>query len=196
MTDLLPAKWWDDFQCGIEFDKSITKQAWILFGQHMVKLQKATPWMIGDWINFGTAAYGEKYAVAQATLDYSMQALRTFSWMANTFPLSSRRRDLTWAHHREVAGLTEQERAILLDKAIAEKWTVPDLRQHIRQLKKTVQEETGGVIECESIAELSAQMVRWWRSATNTEDIQAWPKERREAVKRELEPVVKIYQSL
>ena len=61
---------------------------------------------IGDWLNFGEKEYGEMYSqVFDETgilIDYN--TMRIDKYLSDSIPLLRRHNNLSWSHHREVAG--------------------------------------------------------------------------------------------
>jgi hypothetical protein len=181
-------------QSELAIRRDMTKREWVSLGHDLFGVAQAIPWILGDWIVFGSEAYGDKWAFAQH-FKMSQENIRQLCWLARTFPVGKRHHNLTWSHHREVARLADTEREDLLTRAEAGGWTVADLRQCVRQLGALAQ-DAGGVVECDSVAALSARVMRWWRVTTARDDPAQWDKVRRDAIKRELEPIVEIYRNL
>jgi len=113
-------------------------EAWAAYGGVLWTLGQATQWAVGDWIEFGERAYGEKYAQAEALSKRSPDALMTLAWVARRFPVSRRREILSWSHHAEVAGLPPAEADALLDRAEAEGLTRAEVRILRRQSRTGV----------------------------------------------------------
>jgi hypothetical protein len=82
---------------------------------------------------------------------YAQTTLWDFARTARAFSDSpedpnSRRRDLSWSHHKEVAiaDLSPEERCKLLDSAKENEWSIQELRTHVKNaLKKHDGEATG-----------------------------------------------------
>jgi len=102
---------------------------WAAFGETLKQVDGALHWWIGDWLNFGEARYGERYAQAIEDTGFAYATLRDDKWVSSRFGVSRRRDILSWSHHKEVAGLDETEQDKLLDAAIKEKYSVRQLRQ-------------------------------------------------------------------
>ncbi len=89
-------------------------------------------WWFGDWCNFGERKYGEKYSQALEAGDYEHGTLRDAAWVASHIEMSSRRDNLSWSHHREVASLDQKDQDRWLDRAEKENLTRSELRSLIR----------------------------------------------------------------
>jgi len=80
---------------------------WEDLGERLAGARESLRWWLGDWVNFGEAAYGEKYAQALDETHYSYSALRNIAYTTKNTPESLRHQDLTFEHHTTVAGLEE-----------------------------------------------------------------------------------------
>lgn len=95
---------------------------WCEFGRGLQKLECATQWTVGDWLNYGERRWGEKYAQAIDETESAYQTLRIYKWVSAHFPdLLIRSNKLSWNHHRLLAidDYTPEQRKELL--AIAER---------------------------------------------------------------------------
>jgi N6-adenosine-specific RNA methylase IME4 len=97
-------------------------------------MQGAIQWWIGDWWAFGEARYGDRKAIVEAE-DWggpSFQTCMDAGWVASKFT-TSRRREVSFNHHREVAALEQADQDYWLDKAEADGLSVMKLRAAIKQ---------------------------------------------------------------
>lgn len=90
----------------------IPYELWDAYGRGLQRVEAAVQWVIGDWLNFGSARYGEKYS--QAIDSKQADTWRHYAWVANKVPRHVRVSTLSWSHHREVAHLPEDEQAAML----------------------------------------------------------------------------------
>ena len=105
-------------------------ESWERCGAVLSRMHGATQWWIGDWLNFGEHAYGERYAQA---VDEKQAALWAhFSWVARSVSPCLRKQLLSYHHHEVIAKLEPADQAQWLDKAIAEQWTVREFRAALR----------------------------------------------------------------
>lgn len=105
---------------------------WIVQGQRLGTLGRGIAWWIGDWVNFGNSAFGEKYARAARITGYDPQTLMNMAYVASRFAVSRRRTSLSWSHHAEVAGLEVEQQEALLTRAEAKRLSVRSLREELR----------------------------------------------------------------
>lgn len=104
-------------------------EVWAAFGETLKQVEGAVHWWIGDWLNFGEAKYGEKYAQIIEDTGFAYATVRDDKWVASRFEVSRRRDSLSYSHHKEVAGLDEAEQDRLLDAAIEGQYSIRQLRQ-------------------------------------------------------------------
>jgi hypothetical protein len=98
-------------------------------------VEKASPWWVGDLIEHGELAFGEKYSQALDSTRYTEQALKDIAYVVRNVDSSRRRDELSFSHHREVAALPPAEQDHWLDKTEVEGLTVQQLRIQIKAAK-------------------------------------------------------------
>lgn len=102
---------------GLSIADGLKYENWEQIGHCIVQGRSAMQWALGDWLNYGESNYGEMYSQAIDMTGYSENTLRTTKWVASRFQLSRRRDNLSFSHHREVAGLPAEQADSILDKA-------------------------------------------------------------------------------
>ncbi len=105
---------------------------WLATGRRLGAIGRCSQWWIGDWIRYGAARWGEKYAEAARITGYDVASLRNMAWVASQFDLSLRSDKLTWSHHVLLAPLELEEKRHWLDRAAGERLSVADLRIELR----------------------------------------------------------------
>lgn len=105
---------------------------WKRIGSRISVVQKSSPWWIGDWLNYGEAAYGKRYREASEITGLDYQTLRNYAWIVSRFPVSRRRDTLSFQHHAEVAALDEHDQDTWLTRAGVFGWSRNELRRKIR----------------------------------------------------------------
>jgi len=106
---------------------------WETFGTGLRLLVNASPWWIGDWLRFGERKYGEKYTHAMEATGKEYSTLAIAKHVAERFEFLRRRKNLSWAHHRDVAPLDPSDADKWLDRAERENWGHKELRAAIAQ---------------------------------------------------------------
>jgi hypothetical protein len=104
-------------------------------GRRLGAIGRCSQWWIGDWVRYGAARWGEKYAEAARVTGYDVASLRNMAWVASRFDLSLRNDKLTWSHHVLLAPLEASEQRQWLRRASEERLSVADLRLELRALR-------------------------------------------------------------
>lgn len=140
----------------VEEVEPATFEQWESALQWCQQVEKASPWWVGDLIEMGDARWGEKYAQALDHTTYSEQALRDIAYVARSVAPETRRPEVSFTHHREVAALPPAQQTVWLHKAETENLTAAQLRLRIKVEKA----ETEGaavelwlMVKCDSVAE-------------------------------------------
>ena len=94
-------------------------------------------WRLGDLLNEGERKYGEMYAQVSTHTNLSEHTLANMKYVASRFE-SSRRRELSFTSHAEVAGLDPDVQDTLLDKAIENGWKTREIRAAAREFKSNL----------------------------------------------------------
>jgi hypothetical protein len=105
---------------------------WAAAGRRIGAVGRCIQWLLGDWIAYGNAKFGERYARAAKITGYDTQTLMNMVYVASRFPTSRRREMLSWSHHETLAALGVEEQDHWLDQAATHRWSVADLRMMVR----------------------------------------------------------------
>lgn len=114
-------------------------EEWAEVGETLKTIESGVQFWIGDWCNYGEAAYGQKYSQFLEVKEY--QTLRNYAWVAKEIKMSRRRDILSFSHHLEVANLEPDEQNEWLDQAERENLSVRQLRREIKKWKRKKKEE-------------------------------------------------------
>jgi hypothetical protein len=117
-------------------ERDLERPEWIQWGCRLGTMSRVSNWWVGDWLQYGTSRWGEKYSEAARITGYDVKTLRNIVYVAKRFDLSRRRDKLTWSHHAEVAVLEPDEQDKWLDRAIVDRLSVADLRTELRSLQR------------------------------------------------------------
>jgi 8-amino-7-oxononanoate synthase len=109
---------------------------WVAAGRRIGTIGRCIQWLLGDWIAYGNLKFGERYARASQITGYDPQTLMNMVYVASRFAASRRREALSWSHHETLAALERAEQEQWLDKAVAHRWSVSDLRMMLRTSRK------------------------------------------------------------
>lgn len=109
---------------------------WMLIGRRLGAISRCSQWWLGDWVQYGTSKWGEKYSDAARATGYDTRSLANMASVALSFPPSRRRDNLTWSHHAAVAALAPEEQDLWLGRAATQRLSVADLRTELRTQKR------------------------------------------------------------
>ncbi|HEV7807186.1 MAG TPA: hypothetical protein VGO80_15295 [Solirubrobacteraceae bacterium] len=108
-------------------------EQWVLNGRRLGAVGRGVGWWIGDWLRYGNARYGEKYAQAAKITGYDTQTLMNMVYVAGNIDPALRREKLSWSHHAEVAAMEPAQQRQWLDRAEESRLSVQDLRLLLRK---------------------------------------------------------------
>ena len=117
-------------------DDHLDHPRWVAVGRRLGGISRSNQWWLGDWLRYGIAKWGEKYAEAAAITGYDVRSLANMASLAACFEMSRRRDNLSWSHHAVVAALDPDEQDRWLDMAAAERLSVSDLRIELRSVER------------------------------------------------------------
>lgn len=123
---------------------TMTFNEWAAAGQQLGVMGRAVQWWVGDWVNHGEQAFGEKYTQAIEDTGLPHATLSNYAWVAAHIPPSRRRETLSWSHHAETAALEPTEADRLLDQAETDGLSVHKLRTRVRAARQVTQGDTTG----------------------------------------------------
>jgi hypothetical protein len=117
----------------LAMDDELSFEEWISLGEQLTEVGDSMAWWVGDWIEQGTVVYGGKYADALEVMALDLSTLKSYAYVSRRFSETFRRRNnLSWSHHEAVAALVPAEQDAFLDNAARHRWSVRELREHIR----------------------------------------------------------------
>lgn len=112
-------------------EKELPYEDWLRYGSRLGLAGRNANWWLGDWLRFGSARYGAKYAAASRVTGYDRQSLMNMVYVANRFEFSRRRENLSWSHHAELAALDPEAQDSWLERAGEDSMSVRDLREEL-----------------------------------------------------------------
>jgi hypothetical protein len=123
---------------GLTVTRDLSFDEWTRIGTSLQAVESGMQWALGDWLNYGEAKYGEKYAQAVEATGYTYQTLADFAYVASRVTISRRRETLRFSHHREVAALEPDEQDAILERATAAHASVAVVRDAVRTFKAQI----------------------------------------------------------
>lgn len=128
---------------GMLLPPRLTFDDWEELGSGLRGCKESIKWWLGDWMNYGENAYGEKYTQALDSTQYDYTYLMNICYVCRKVPHSLRSEKLSFGHHQVVAPLHPDDQQHWLDAAVKKKWTRPELAAAVKKEK----EEKGEVKE-------------------------------------------------
>jgi hypothetical protein len=120
---------------GLCLPPGVTYEQWVAVGRLLAHVQVAVAWWWGDWLNEGERRWGELYAQAIAETGRDYDTVRRWRYVAQRIEFGRRRPHLSWAHHQQVAALSDDEQDLWLDRAERgdddQRWSRARLREEI-----------------------------------------------------------------
>ena len=120
------------------------KANWEKLGRLIFRLDGAMQWLIGDWLLQGERNNWGKHEQIADALGYDVKTLYDYRYVARHVPYDMRHEDLTFGHHKLVAGLDSEVQQIWLDRAAQGEidarsgarrpWSISRLRREMRDL--------------------------------------------------------------
>jgi len=205
---------------GLEINEDLTFDEWIALAPHIGQAARSLSFVVGDWL-----VYGERFeaqlalpgfedapgkvdkerldkALLQTGLDRG--TLHNYSYVARCVPRSLRNEQLSWEHHKAVARLDADAQRHWFNQAIAE--NNAGRRMSSRRLRRSI--EAGRVLSVEELQPVRAdtgilnhipfvnRLVGWWAQMREADWLKTASAEKRAALKRDLHPIVEIYEQL
>jgi hypothetical protein len=109
----------------------------VVIGRRLGKIGRYHQWWLGDWLRYGKSRWGKRYVEAARITGYDVRTLANIASVVSAFELSRRRDNLSWSHHAAVAALPLEKQEFWLDRAVAEGFSVADLRTELRSHERT-----------------------------------------------------------
>jgi hypothetical protein len=158
---------------GLQIVEGLTFDAWAGMGRKLAGLSNAVAWCLGDWLNYGEQAYGDRYKAAIATTSLEYQTLRNYAWVARRFAVSRRRDAISFQHHAEVASMPEPDQDLWLSRAERSRWSRNELRRRVHgERRRTREIAAEGPVRLE--VEVTRDREQRWRDAATVAE-QALP---------------------
>lgn len=108
-------------------------------GAFLGQVNNSSRFWLGDWLLYGEALYGERYAQAAIATQLSPQTLANVQSICHRVPPQRRLAGVSFSCHAEVAALEPAEQKSWLQVADEERLTKGELRARIRDEGPDVQ---------------------------------------------------------
>ena len=136
-------------QTGLTVKGKPTIKEWENVGAFIQHVEGAVQWWIGDWLNYGESAYGEKYSQALEATGIPLRTLENYAFVAGHVTSTRRRVDVGWALHQELASYSAKEQREWLARIVkgddGVQWSKAHLRTELRLRKRREQYAAGAL---------------------------------------------------
>lgn len=105
-------------------------------GAYLGAMNRACSWWVGDWLLYGEAMYGDRFAQAEKATGLTEETLLRRMRVCRGVPPSRRRAALSFSVHSEVAALPADAQTRWLNRAEKAGWTLADMRAAMREERR------------------------------------------------------------
>ena len=200
---------------GMQISSELSFEEWSELATSIGQAARSIGFIIGDWLVygqslFGTEGFAEKrvdaasYQLAINATGLDLSTLQNYAYVSRNIPFSLRTERLSWEHHRLVAKLPEVEQQEWIDACLAEEDA--GQRMSTRRLRKSLNlgriatqkdlEPDDSDKGIENHIPFVNRLVVWWKRMQTDRFLAEASDEQRAAIKRDLEPVITIYNQL
>jgi hypothetical protein len=113
-------------------DPSLSYERFEAIGFLLGRMHQSLRFAIGDWLMYGERLFPEQWTQAAECLGISEEGMREYLRVSERVPRSTRRKSLSWSHHRAVASLDPPEQKDWLRRAVDEQLSHHALRDALR----------------------------------------------------------------
>jgi len=146
MTEIIPKA--DGLVCNsvsANFE-SMTYDGWAEFMPNYLmpvfRMSQAFPFFAGDWLNWGTHRYNDRYSQALDASGMSYARLTTYASVCNRVPAENRVEGCSFEHHRLVASLDPELQRGYLEQALDKGWTASQFKKILDEIFEDPKEPT------------------------------------------------------
>ena len=200
---------------GLRITARLTNEEWQQLAACIGEVATAIAFIVGDWLVYGQGLFGldgfpdhkvdeASYQLAMTATGLDRSTLQSYAYVSRSIPYSLRSERLSWEHHRLIAKVPAPQQRQWIGTCEAEQDA--GRRMSTRRLRKSLNlgrvatdqdlepdESDKGI---ENHIPFVNRLVVWWRRMQDDRFLSTATREQREALKRDLEPVVHIYNQL
>lgn len=156
---------------GLTLPTTITYDRYEALGAHLGHATEVLQFAIGDWLVAGESLFPEQWSQAAEALSLSESERGRYARVASRVPPEIRKQELSWSHHRAVAGLERGEQEHWLNLAVNERLSKAQLEELIAEHKRKSQAGRVPAPPRSYVVERVADMAtRVWESALRVDD--------------------------
>ena len=200
---------------GMQISSELSFEEWSELATSIGQAARSIGFIIGDWLVYGQSLFGTEgfadrrvdsasYQLAINATGLDLSTLQNYAYVSRNMPFSLRSERLSWEHHRLVAKLPETEQQEWIEACLAEENA--GRRMSTRRLRKSLNlgriatqndlEPDDSDKGIENHIPFVNRLVVWWKRMQADRFLSEASDEQRAAIKRDLEPVITIYNQL
>ncbi len=201
---------------GMEITSELSIDEWSQLAGPIGNASRSVAFIIGDWLIHGQKAFrgkqntstsriaSKKYHLALANTGLDLTTLQNYAYVSRKVPLATRSEQLSWEHHKVLAKLPPLDQQVWIERCHEEMKTGNPIST--RRLRKSISlgrlatpddlEPNPADRGIETHVPLVNRIVSWWHRLQDGNFLGEATPEQREALKRDLQPVIKIYEEL
>lgn len=201
-------------EVGLQFHERLTDEEWTDLGHRIGRVVKASMFMVGDWLihredELGGGKQGgrserpaeieERYLRAKEITGVEIHTLQNAASVCRRVPFNSRRQELSFDHHSRVTKLELEEQKKWLKLAVKHKMGARRLARSIEAGRVLTPKELEPDPNDKPIETFNVWVNRicgLHRRFIDAGYIAEASREKKEAMRRDLRPVVDIYEEL
>ena len=200
---------------GMRINGSLSIEEWQALAAGIGELATSIAFIVGDWLVYGQNLFGKdghpdrqvdhpSYQLALKATGLDLSTLQNYAYVSRNIPYSLRSERLSWEHHRLLAKLPDADMRDWIKTCEAEEDA--GRRMSTRRLRKSLalgrvatqadlkpDDSDNGQ---ENHIPLVNRFCGWWRRLQTSRFLATATTEQRAAMKRDLQPVVDIYNQL
>ena len=201
---------------GMEITSELSIDEWSQLAGPIGNASRSVAFIIGDWLIHGEKAFrgkqntstsriaSKKYHLALANTGLDLTTLQNYAYVSRKVPLATRSEQLSWEHHKVLAKLPPLDQQVWIERCHEEmKAGNPISTRRLRKSISLGRLATPDDLEpnpadrgIETHVPLVNRIVSWWHRLQDGNFLGEATPEQREALKRDLQPVIKIYEEL
>ena len=200
---------------GLQVTGKLSVQEWQELAASIGEAASSIAFIVGDWLVYGQSRYGPEaiaekrvsqsaYQTAITATGLDLSTLQNYAYVSRNVPYSLRTERLSWEHHRLMAKLPPGDMKDWIEACVAEEDA--GRRMSTRRLRKSLNlgriatdkdlEPDDSDKGIDNHIPFVNRLSVWWKRMKANRFLDTATDEQREALKRDLEPIVTIYNQL
>jgi len=200
---------------GLQISDKLSVDEWQELATSIGEAASSIAFIVGDWLVYGQSLFGTdgdpdrkvdhpSYQLALKATGLDLSTLQNYAYVSRNVPYSLRSERLSWEHHRLMAKLPDGDMQDWIEACVAEEDA--GRRMSTRRLRKSLNlgriatdkdlEPDDSDKGIDNHIPFVNRLSVWWKRMKANRFLDTATDEQREALKRDLEPIVTIYNQL